>query len=206
MRRVARQRCEYQRLKYFIAMSKIVTRPSQMVFADEVGQDGRGSRRRRGWGVRAAGVDIIEFLNRGKHISILALYGIHGFIDFDYVEGGYTADDFLSAVQFMIVPHLRPYPEDNSVLVIDNCTVHKNDLAALVAMVEAVGAKVRFLAPYCPIDNPIECAFSSFKACWRRNGHWLDLLPLHLKIKFCFDHCGANGEAAVATYRKSGYV
>jgi hypothetical protein len=129
-------------------------------------------------------VDITEFLNRGKHISILALYGINGFIDFDYVEGGYTADDFLSAVQFMIVPHLRPYPEDNSVLVIDNCTVHKNDLAALVAMVEAVGAKVRFLALYCPIDNPIECAFSSLKACWRRHGHWLDLLPLHLKIKF----------------------
>jgi transposase len=106
----------------------------------------------------------------------------------------------------MIVPHLRPYPEDNSVLVIDNCTVHKNDLAALVAMVEAVGAKVRFLAPYCPIDNPIECAFSSFKACWRRHGNWLGLFPLHLKIKFCFDHCGANGQAAVATYRKSGYV
>jgi hypothetical protein len=99
-------------------------------------------------------VDITEFLNRGKHISILALYGINGFIDFDYVEGGYTADDFLSAVQFMIVPHLRPYPEDNSVLVIDNCTVHKNDLAALVAMVEAVGAKVRFLACTAPSTTP----------------------------------------------------
>jgi len=132
MRRVARQRCEYQRLHYFIAMSKIVTRPSQMVFADEVGQEGRGSRRRRGWEVRGAGVDIIEFLDRGKHISILALYGIHGFIDFDYVEGGYTADEFVSAVQFMIVPHLRPYPEDNSVFVINNCTVH-TPTATLVA-------------------------------------------------------------------------
>jgi hypothetical protein len=99
-------------------------------------------------------VDITEFLNRGKHFSILALYGINGFIDFDYVEGGYTADNFLSAVQFMIVQHLRPYPEGNSVLVVENCTEHKNELAALVAMVEAVGTKVRFLAPYCPIGNP----------------------------------------------------
>jgi transposase len=82
----------------------------------------------------------------------------------------------------MIVPHLRPYPEDNSVLVIDNCTVHKNDLAVLVAMVEAEGAKIRFLAPYCPINNPIECAFSSFKACWRRHGHWL--LPCTSKSSF----------------------
>jgi hypothetical protein len=75
------------------------------------------------------------------------------------------------------------------VLVIDNCTVHKTDLAALVAMVEAVGEVLLLLAPYCPIDNPIECAFRSFKACWRRHGHWLDILPVHLKIKFRFDLC-----------------
>jgi hypothetical protein len=31
-------------------------------------------------------------------------------------------------------------------------------------MVEAVGAKLPFLTPYCPIDNPIECS------CWRRTG------------------------------------
>ena len=58
-----------------------------------------------GWGEVGAGCDIREFLNRGKHISILAVYWITGFIDFDHKEGGYSAKDFISAVEFMIIPH-----------------------------------------------------------------------------------------------------
>ena len=205
MRRIARQRDEEQRFRYFLALSRILMRPSQLVFADEVGQDGRGSRRRRGWGEVGAGCDITEFVNRGKHISILALYGITGFIDFDYKEGGYSAEDFISAVEFMIIPHLRPYPQDNSIFVLDNCQIHHTYRVALRAMVEAVGAKLLFLAPYCPIDNPIECAFNSFKACWRRHGWWLNDAPLHVKIDFCLQSCGSNGAAAAATYKKCGY-
>ena len=118
MRHIARQRDEKQRFRYFLALSRIMMRPSQLVFADEVGQDGRGSRRRRGWAEVGAGCDITEFLNRGKHISILAVYWITGFIDFDHKEGGYSAEDFISAVEFMIIPHLRPYPQDNSIFVL----------------------------------------------------------------------------------------
>ena len=199
MRRIARQRDEKQRFRYFLALSRIMMRPSQLVFADEVGQDGRGSRRRRGWAEVGAGCDITEFLNRGKHISILALYGITGFIDFDHKEGGYSAEDFISAVEFMIIPHLRPYPQDNSIFVLDNCQIHHTYRVALRAMVDAVGAKLLFLAPYCHIDNPIECAFSSFKACWRRHGWWLNNAPLHVKIDFCLRSCGSNGAAAAAT-------
>ena len=49
-------RCEYHRLQYFTETSKFVTRSSQMLHADEVGQDGRGGSRRRGWGRRCVGV------------------------------------------------------------------------------------------------------------------------------------------------------
>jgi len=102
----------------------------------------------------------------------------------------------------MIIPHLRPYPQDNSIFVLDNCQIHHTYRVALRTMVEAVGAKLLFLAPYCPIDNPIECAFNSFKACWRRHGWWLNDAPLHVKIDFCLRSCGSNGAAAAATYRK----
>ena len=206
MRRIARQRDEDKRFQYFLDLTEVLMRPSQLVFADEVGQDGRGSRRRRGWGEVGGGCDIREFLNRGKHISILALYGITGFIDFDHKEGGYSAEDFMDAVEYMVIPHLRPYPQDNSIFVLDNCQIHHTYRVALRAMVEAAGAKLLFLAPYSPIDNPIEYAFSSFKACWRRNGHWLVEAPVHVRIDFCLKSCGSNGAAAAATYRKCGYV
>ena len=71
MHRIARQRDERKFFRYFMTLLKVLM--SQLAFADEVGQDGRGSRRRRGL---VAGCDIREFLNRGKHVSILALYGI----------------------------------------------------------------------------------------------------------------------------------
>jgi len=150
--------------------------------------------------------DITEFLDRGKHISILSLYGIDGFINYDYLEGGYDADDFLTAVEFMIVPHLRPYPQPGSILVIDNCRTHWRYESRLKKLVESVGAKLLFLAPYCPIDNPIEMAFSSFKACWRRVGHLLDWAPINVKIKWCIENCGSNGASARSTYLKCGYL
>jgi hypothetical protein len=108
--RVARQRDQNQRFRYFLALSRIMMRLPQLVFADEVGQDGRGSRRHRGWGKVGTGCDITKSLNRGKHISILDLCGITEFLDFDHQEGGYSAEDFLSAVEVMITPPPSPVP------------------------------------------------------------------------------------------------
>ena len=125
MRRRAAQRNDFLRFKYWEEMSDLMVHPWQVCFIDEVGQDGRGSRRRRGWGPVGEDVVISEYLNRGKHISMLALYGYEGFLSFDHLEGGYKADDFLAAVKFCVVPFLQPYdkanPRPNSILVLDNC-------------------------------------------------------------------------------------
>jgi transposase len=53
---------------------------------------------------------------------------------------------------------MNPFPEDNSVLVLDNCAIHKSD--ALRAVVEAQGHLLIFLPPYSPDFNPIEESFS----------------------------------------------
>ena len=42
---------------------------------------------------------LTEYLNRGKHHSTLALYGIEGLLAFDFKEGGYDADSFIAAVE-----------------------------------------------------------------------------------------------------------
>ena len=109
MRRRAAQRNDFLRFKYWEEMSDLMVHPWQVCFVDEVGQDGRGSRRRRGWGPVGEDVVISENLNRGKHISMLALYGYGGLLSFDHLEGGEKADDFLAAVQCCVVPFLQPY-------------------------------------------------------------------------------------------------
>ena len=90
-------------------------------------------------------------------------------------------------------------------MILDKCDIHHVYAEWLRAMVEAVGSKLMFLVPYSPINNPTEMTFSSFKLCWRRNGHWLNDAPPYVKIHYCFDNYGSNGEAAGTTYYKCGY-
>jgi hypothetical protein len=85
------------------------------------------------------------------HISVLALYGIDGFLSIDCHEGGYNAEEFMAAVQGMIIPFLNPFPQPSSVLVLDNCGIHHTYEQELIDMVEATGAKLLFLAPYSPL-------------------------------------------------------
>ena len=47
----------------------------------------------------------------------------------------------------------------------------------LRGMVEARGAHLRFLAPYCPQDNPIETGFNNFKSYLKRHHEWANTSP-----------------------------
>lgn len=53
---------------------------------------------------------------------------------------------------------MNPWPQENSVLVMDNCAIHK--MNALRVMVEGHGSRLVFLPPYSPDLNPIEESFS----------------------------------------------
>ncbi len=55
----------------------------------------------------------------------------------------------------------------NSVLVVDNATIHK--VASIHEMVEEHGVHLLYLPPYSPDYNPIELAFSKIKTWLRVN-------------------------------------
>jgi transposase len=56
---------------------------------------------------------------------------------------------------------MNPYPQDKSIIVLDNCAIHKSEL--LREVVEASGHLLIFLPPYSPDYNPIEESFSCGK-------------------------------------------
>jgi transposase len=58
----------------------------------------------------------------------------------------------------VLVPTLAP----GDIVVMDNLPAHKP--TAVRRAIEAAGAELRFLPPYSPDFNPIEMAFSKFKA------------------------------------------
>ena len=69
---------------------------------------------------------------------------------------------FLAYVEQVLAPTLVP----GEVVIMDNLPAHKG--AAVRRAVEAVGAELRLLPPYSPDFNPIENAFSKFKALLRK--------------------------------------
>ena len=67
---------------------------------------------------------------------------------------------------------MAPYPEKNSVIIMDNARIHHDE--ELVRLVESLGRQVEFLPPYSPDFNPIETAFSSIKAWIKRHRDFFD--------------------------------
>ncbi len=68
-----------------------------------------------------------------------------------------TAEFFRDYVASCLVPTLRP----GDIVIMDNLSSHKS--AAIERMIEAAGAKLRFLPAYSPDLNPIEQLFSKLK-------------------------------------------
>jgi transposase len=89
---------------------------------------------------------------------------------------------FFAYVEQVLAPTLRP----GDVIVLDNLAVHKQpDVAAVI---ESVGAVLRFLPPYSPDFNPIEQAFAKLKAF------------LRAARPRTFDHVNALVATALALY------
>lgn len=119
------------------------------------------------------------------------------------IEGNYDAEQFLIACKRTLIPHLNPYPQDHSVVILDNCPGLHHQLE-FVRMVRDVGARVAFLEPYDPEHNPIELAFRSAK--WRLRGPQRDALehmPRRERVRQALKRVDAR--AARSHFRECGF-
>ena len=74
------------------------------------------------------------------------------------LDGAMHGAAFLAYVEQVLMPTLIP----GDIVIMDNLPAHKS--AAVRHAIEDAGAELRFLPPYSPDFNPIEMAFSKFKA------------------------------------------
>ena len=80
---------------------------------------------------------------------------------------------------------MNAFPGDASVLVMDNCAIHNKE--RLRSLVSHVGVQVVFLPPYCPIYNPIENFFGSYKTWIRSNRELVAQIYPYDAINLYFD-------------------
>lgn len=78
------------------------------------------------------------------------------------LDGPMNGEAFRAYVEQVLAPTLQP----GDIVVMDNLPAHKSP--AIRAMIEARGARLRYLPPYSPDFNPIEMAFSKLKSILRK--------------------------------------
>jgi transposase len=111
------------------------------------------------YGRRAGGARIHE-ATPGAHWKILTILGamrLSGITAAMTIEEATDADIFLTYVEDVLCPTLRP----GDVVVMDNLSSHKVD--GVSEKIADRGAEVLYLPPYSPDLNPIEKAWSKIK-------------------------------------------
>ena len=115
---------------------------NQLVFVDETGVNRNSSSCRYGWalcgdrarrrdffvrGTKFVAVSIVIFiiLIIVQRYSVLPALALDGILHADIQEGAYTADSFNHFISSLFIC-MNPYPGPQSVLVMDNASIHKS--------------------------------------------------------------------------------
>jgi DDE superfamily endonuclease len=133
----------------------------QLVYVNESGCNKRISFKRTGWfplGTRP--VQITRY-QREKRYQILPAYTQDGVLlscVFQETTDNAAFKDFIE----QLLQHCKPYPEPNSVLVMDNASFHRTKRIEQICA--KANVKLLYLPPYSPNLNPIEEFFAELKA------------------------------------------
>jgi len=165
IQRIAVERSEEARAEYQLIIGQLYS-PETLVFLDESACNRHTARRTHGWAPIGDRARRHDYFVRGKRYSILPAISLDGVLHLDILRRSWTSLEFRAFVD-VLLDSMNPYPQPNSVLVMDNAIQHHFD--GLREMVEARGCRLQYLPAYSPDLNPIEEGFSAMKADLRRN-------------------------------------
>lgn len=135
--------------------------PEKLVFIDETGASTKMARLR---GRAPKGERCRASVPHGhwKTTTFTAALRLDGLTAPMILDGAMHGAAFLAYVRQVLVPDLRP----GDIVVMDNLPAHK--VSGVREAIETAGASLLYLPPYSPDFNPIEMAFSKFKALIRK--------------------------------------
>lgn len=130
--------------------------PDDLAFLDETSAN---TAMQRTHGYAPAGERVVAAVPLGKWetITFVGTLTAGGLVAPGALEGAMTGAWFLTYVECVLVPALRP----GMVVVMDNLPCHKVD--GVERAIRAAGCRLVYLPPYSPDLNPIENAFAKLK-------------------------------------------
>ncbi|KIO09221.1 hypothetical protein M404DRAFT_132524, partial [Pisolithus tinctorius Marx 270] len=104
-----------------------------IISVDESSVDRRTTYRGRAWSFRGTKAQRKAFFVRGRRFSVLPALSLRdGILHCDVVEGSFCTETFTKFIERLLV-HMNPFPAVNSVIVMDNCQIHKHpDIQQLI--------------------------------------------------------------------------
>jgi len=126
------------------------------IFIDEMGSNLAMTRR---YGRAAPGHRVYDTVpdNRGENVSTIGALDLTGIRTGLSVPGAIDGETMVFFVEELLAPTLKR----GEVVVMDNCSIHKQD--EIEELIEVRGAGVVFLPTYSPDLNPIELCWSKVK-------------------------------------------
>jgi transposase len=131
-----------------------------MIFIDETGFN-LAMNRRYGRSLEGERVNDERPGNKGKNVTMVGAMSDSGLMATMTLPGGLDTASFLVYVEKILLPILWV----GAIVVMDNLPVHY--ASKVEALIESVGAKVKFLPPYSPDLSPIELCWSKIKEILR---------------------------------------
>ena len=145
---------------------------NKLVFVDESASNKKTGARKRGWSPKGVECSVLRSLKRSERWSILPALTIDRYLpDPLIIQGAVTKEVFVWWLLNRVLPLLQP----GMIIVIDNASIHYNleiDEALAIA-----GVAIKYLPPYLPDFNPIECTFYTLKAWIQRHFSELQWYP-----------------------------
>ena len=99
---------------------------------------------------------------RGHAYSLLSAVGLGNVKASLYGEWSVNGEIFLAFIEKCLVPNLKK----GDIVIMDNVSFHK--IAGATALIESVGATVKYLPPYSPDFSPIENMWSKLKSVLKK--------------------------------------
>ncbi len=150
------ERSEPLRLFFCEQLQLIVHSPRMLVYVDESHCKPTEFRRKYGRSERGSPAFMLAphvAHGEGQSVSAVCALGLNGLLSVNVLDGEVTGNRFMEILEDEILPKML-YPQDNSILVLENVSTHNHD--AIFAMAEACGVMILFLPPYSYDYKPLE--------------------------------------------------
>eukprot|EP00003_Mantamonas_plastica_P031811 TRINITY_DN840_c0_g1_i3.p1 TRINITY_DN840_c0_g1~~TRINITY_DN840_c0_g1_i3.p1 ORF type:complete len:252 (+),score=52.20 TRINITY_DN840_c0_g1_i3:263-1018(+) len=196
----AEKRRRYERYQQSIKTDPILS-IDRVICVDETGVNDITAERSYGWSKAGEECRVTRRYIKGPNRSLLAAISIDGYVHHTRKKGGYKTVDFNAFMKQLMNKLARRRDGKSYTFVMDNASIHKSK--ALKDMIAERGHNLVLIPPYSPEFNPIEEAFSAFKASLRRNYHLADQCTFEA-MDYCIKEA-ITARKCQGWYRHSGY-